>query len=207
MLAITTKDPTPIRDVRPEVSEALAAIVHKAMARPLDQRYQTGAEMAEDLARLLDEMARPAHTELSDEEKFERARALSFFNDFSDAELEEVLDVGTWEHFAPGAVLIREGEREQSFFVLAYGDVSIAVDGKEVGVVEKGECVGELGYLAAVDRSATVSARSDVGAIKIDAALMEWASIPVQMRFNKAFQSVLIERLARTTRELAKHLG
>jgi serine/threonine-protein kinase len=81
------------------------------------------------------------------------------------------------------------------------------VDGKEVSLVEKGECVGELGYLAPVPRSATVLARSDVAAIKVDAALMEWASIPVQLRFNKAFQQVLIQRLARTTRELAQRMA
>ena len=206
MLAITTKDPTPIRDVRPEVSEELAHIVHKSMARSLDERYQTGAEMAEDLARLLDEMTRPVRKDLSDEEKFARARDLHFFNDFSDAELEEVLDVGSWEHFNPGATIIKEGAKEQSFFVIATGDASVAVGGKEVGVVDKGQCVGELGYLGQVERTASVVARSDVGAIKIDAALMEWASIPVQLRFNKAFQATLIDRLARTTRELAKRM-
>ncbi len=207
MLAITTKDPIPIREARPEVPEELAAVVHKAMARSLDARYQTGGEMAEALARLLDEIRRPERQDLSEEEKFERARGLAFFNDFSDAELEEVLDVGTWESFAPGNAIITEGTREQSFFVIASGDVSVTVEGKEVNVVEKGECVGELGYLAPVDRSATVTARSDVGAIKIDAALMEWASIPVQLRFNKAFQATLIDRLARTTRELAKRMN
>ena len=206
MLAITTKEPTALRSVRPEISEQLAAIVHKAMARDLHQRYQSGAELAEALARLLDDMTRPVRKDLSNEEKFELARALTFFNDFSDAELEEVLDVGVWEHFNAGATMIVEGTREQSFYVIASGDVSILVDGKEIGVIEKGECVGELAYLAPVKRSASVIARSDVGAIKVDAALMEWASIPVQMRFNKAFQLTLIERLAATTRALAKRL-
>jgi len=206
MLAITTRDPTPLREVRPEVPEELAAIVHKAMARSLGERYKTGAEMAEALARLRDELTRPVRHDLSDEEKFERARTLAFFNDFSDAELEEVLEVGTWEHFPAGAAIITEGTREQSFYVIASGDVSVTVRGKEVSVIEKGECVGELGYLAPVDRTASVAARSDVGAIKVDAALMEWASIPVQMRFNKAFQKTLIDRLSRTTQALAERL-
>ena len=134
------------------------------------------------------------------------ARGLAFFNDFSDSELEEVLDVATWESFTPGTPMIREGEREQAFLVLASGDASITVEGQEVSVVEKGDCVGELGYLAEVPRSATVTARSDVGAIKVDAALMEWASIPVQMRFNKAFQQILIDRLSHTTRDLAQRM-
>ena len=206
MLAITTKDPIPIRSVRPEIPEELAEVVHRAMARSLAERYQTGGEMAEALARLLDHVTRPAASVLSPEEQFARARELPFFNDFSDSELEEVLEVGSWESFTPGTALITQGSREQSFFVIATGDVSVSVDGKEVGVIDKGECVGELGYLAPVDRTASVVARSDVGAIKIDAALMEWASIPVQLRFSKAFQQTLIRRLTDTTRALADRL-
>jgi len=206
MLAITTKEPNPILEVRPEIPQALALIVHKAMARDLGVRYETGAQMAEELARLLDSLSEPAAKEISEEDQFELARALRFFNDFSDAELEEVMDVGIWQNFPPGAALMSEGGKEQAFYVIASGDVAITVQGKEISVVEKGECVGELGYLAPVERTATVTARSDVGAIKVDAALMEWASIPVQMRFIKTFQQTLIDRLSKTTRELAKRL-
>ena len=38
-------------------------------------------------------------------------------------------------------------------------------------------------------------------------ALADWAWIPVQMRVNKAFQRTLIDRLMRTTLELAKHVA
>jgi hypothetical protein len=55
--------------------------------------------------------------------------------------------------------------------------------------------------------SASIIAIDDVTALRIDSALLDWASIPVQMRFNKAFQQVLIERLARTTFELAKYVS
>jgi serine/threonine protein kinase len=208
MLAITTKEPIPIRNVRAEVPEALALVVHKALARDLSIRYETGAQMAEALARQLDEISRPALTkELSIEDQFELARGLSFFNDFSDAELEDVMDVCSWHQYAAGSELISEGDKARSFYVIASGDAAITVQSKEICVVEKGECVGELGYLAAIGRTATVVATSDVGAIKVDAALMEWASIPVQMRFNKIFQQILIDRLVKTTRSLATRMS
>jgi serine/threonine protein kinase len=142
MLAITTKDPIPIRSVRPEIPEKLATIVHCSLARQLDIRYQSGGEMAEALARLLDESSEPAKQEFDEDERFAIARALSFFNDFSDSELEEVMDVCTWEQFPPGSALMKEGDKDQSFFVIAAGDVSFTVQGKEVGVMNKGECVG-----------------------------------------------------------------
>jgi len=52
-----------------------------------------------------------------------------------------------------------------------------------------------------------VRAMEGLAGRSIEAPLAEWASIPVQMRFTKAFQRTLIERLTRTTYELAKHVG
>ena len=46
-----TKDPTPIRQIRPEVPEGLAAIVAKLMMKDPNQRYRTPAEVAVELER------------------------------------------------------------------------------------------------------------------------------------------------------------
>ncbi len=46
-----TKEPTPLRQVRPEVPEALAKIVSRMMAKDPNARYQTPGEVAADLAR------------------------------------------------------------------------------------------------------------------------------------------------------------
>jgi serine/threonine-protein kinase len=44
--------PQPLFEVRPDLPEALCAIVHKMMAKAPDQRYQTGRELMRDIARL-----------------------------------------------------------------------------------------------------------------------------------------------------------
>jgi serine/threonine protein kinase len=44
------KEPTPVRELRPEVPEGLAAIVAKMMAKRVEDRYQTPAEVYEALA-------------------------------------------------------------------------------------------------------------------------------------------------------------
>jgi CRP-like cAMP-binding protein len=85
--------------------------------------------------------------------------------------------------------------------------VTIGVGDRIVGSQGEGDCVGELSYLSNSKRSASIIAVDDVTALKIDSALLNWASIPVQMRFSRSFQQVLIERLARTTFELAKHVS
>ncbi len=46
-----TKDPTPIRQIRPEVPEGLALVVAKMMAKDPAHRYQTPAEVAAELAK------------------------------------------------------------------------------------------------------------------------------------------------------------
>jgi len=46
-----TKDPTPIRQIRPEVPEGLALVVARMMAKDPNQRYQTPAEVAAELAK------------------------------------------------------------------------------------------------------------------------------------------------------------
>ena len=47
-----TKEPTPIRQVRPEVSEGIAKVLVRMMAKDPNARYQTPGEVAADLARL-----------------------------------------------------------------------------------------------------------------------------------------------------------
>ena len=44
------RDPTPIDTVRPDVPAALAAIVHRALAKKREERFQTPREMAEALS-------------------------------------------------------------------------------------------------------------------------------------------------------------
>jgi serine/threonine-protein kinase len=46
---IITEDPPPLREVAPDVPEAIARIVQKALAKAPDARYQTGRLLADDL--------------------------------------------------------------------------------------------------------------------------------------------------------------
>jgi serine/threonine-protein kinase len=47
-----SSQPPPLAEVRPDLPEALCAVVHKMMAKQPDQRYQTGRELLRDLVRL-----------------------------------------------------------------------------------------------------------------------------------------------------------
>ena len=51
LLAITTKDPTPVESVRPEISAELTRIVRRCLKRDPAKRYQSASEVLADLRR------------------------------------------------------------------------------------------------------------------------------------------------------------
>ncbi len=206
VMMIRTEEPRSMRSRRPEIPKPLEAIVKRAMEKSLEWRYQSGTEMVADLTALLRKIQN-SDTALTPEQQFDAARRLHFFEEFSDDEITEVLEAASWEHFPPGTQLITEGSLERSLFLLVTGEVTISVGDRVVGTLGEGDCVGELSYLSSSKRSASIRCVEDVTALRIDSALLDWASMGVQMRFNKVFQQVLIERLARTTFELAKHVS
>ena len=205
-ILITTKGAKSVRDLRSDIPVELEAIVERAMAKSPENRYKTGNEMSVELAAVYDQVAR-ASVALSPEEQFDAARELSFFEEFTDSELNQVLGVATWERFAAGKSLVVESGKEEAFYVLVSGEVAVEQDDCLVCTLTSGNCVGELAYMSNQNHTATVVARNNVSALKIEVPISKWGSIPVQMRFNNAFQRVLVERLTRTTRELGLHKG
>lgn len=196
------EEPKPLRDRRSEVPEPLAAIVHRCLQKSRDQRYQTGAEIVRDLDAFL--AGGEIGAEPSAEGKLELLKALSFFEGYSPAMIKEVLKVAQWKVFPTEAVLIREGYQEPGFFIIVDGQLSVLRDDQAIGAVQGGECVGEIEYLAGLKRTVTVKALTKVKALFIEAKLTEWASLPLQMRLNRSFQSVLINHLIQAYERLTR---
>jgi cytochrome P450/CRP-like cAMP-binding protein len=70
---------------------------------------------------------------------------------------------------APGAIIVREGETADAFYILDAGEVTItsAKEGSEqiVGVLRPGHYFGELGLLSGLPRAATVRASGSTDAV------------------------------------------
>ncbi|MCC6716083.1 MAG: cyclic nucleotide-binding domain-containing protein, partial [Gammaproteobacteria bacterium] len=90
------------------------------------------------------------------------------------------------------------------FFVVVNGQFSVMRGDQIIGAVNAGDCVGEIAYLAeaGAKRTATVTAISKVTVLQIEAKMSEWASLPLQMRLNRAFQQALINRIMRANDRL-----
>jgi eukaryotic-like serine/threonine-protein kinase len=198
---VLNSEPAPIRDVRPEVPERLAAIVKRCLEKSLDRRYRSGAEIVADLDALQiagDEL------EPTSAEKLRLLKPLAFFEGFSDAMIGEVIKAGSWRTLPTGHVLISEGGGDTGFSVVVSGQLSVTRGDQVIGAIGTGDCAGEIAYLTegATRRTATVTALSKVSVLQIDAKMSEWASLPLQMRVNRAFQVALINRLVRANDRL-----
>ena len=128
-------------------------------------------------------------------------------NYFSNNEIKECARVSAWRDYSSGEAIFTEGDKEQAFYVLAEGSVSIAINGTRIRDLDPGECFGEMEYLLDTGRTATVVANRDSTVVRVEGNFHEWASLPSQVRLNRAFQEVLINRLQATSKELARALG
>jgi eukaryotic-like serine/threonine-protein kinase len=196
---ITNVEPEPPSAFRPEVPAALDAIVLRAMAKNLDQRYDRWEDFSFDLAEAFRSErlnAQKAQT-FADSDKFETLRDLGFFSQFSDAELWEVARISAWRHAAAGEVLMREGEAGETFCILADGTVKVTKRGKLLNVLHAGEPFGEMAYLSQErSRGADVTVMADAKIISVPTQKLEQASEGCRHKFAGAFMRILVERLS-----------
>ena len=198
---IINVEPPPVTQMRTDVPEALNKIVMRCLKKPLKQRYKTGMDVAGDLINVSDSLTSRAE-EISEQERYNQLSKLSFFSEFSQPEIWEIMRAGSWKTYKPGDVVVKEGELDDSFFVIVSGELTVHKGKTLLGNLGGGDCFGEMGYLKKTKRSASVRAKTDVGLLRVNATLMERASRDCQLRFYKVFAHTLIERLTRTTEQL-----
>ena len=196
--------PLNIRELRPEIPEKLANIVHHMMEKDLANRYYAWADVVTDLAScvaLVDNETRI----IADSEKFNALKKLPFFQDFSDVELWEVLRISEWAKFLTGKTLVKEGDHGTSFFLLIKGKVHVTKMGKTLTSLDKGDCFGEMAYIdkSKAERNASIISAMPVMLMKIKSEVLEQSSEQLQLRFNRAFLKVLVHRLALANSNIA----
>jgi CRP-like cAMP-binding protein len=165
-------------------------------------RPASGIEVASALSTLLGGGWRPLEGVLA-EGRAEQLRRLAFFSDFREAELWELLRWTRWEEVPPGAVLLREGEEGDSFFIVVEGRVAVTKAGRDLARLGAGQCIGEISCLGGRPRPATVTALERVCVVRVDAALLDDASSECRVALQRALITTLVERLADTAAALA----
>lgn len=189
---------------RPDLPPALENLIMRALRRDLHQRYSTWSEFSADLVEAYRTMDHEG-PEISDTDRFNTLRSLSFFRDFRDVEIWETLRSARFRSFPGGRTVIREGDRGECFYVLAAGEVEVTRCGTSLDVLNPGDCFGEMLYFSqsSARRTTTITTLAPVTVLEIDSMALRLASAPCQVQFNKAFMRILIDRLTWANAKLA----
>lgn len=184
------------------IPEALAVIVERLLAKDPAARYQTGRELGDDLASVAEHL-RTGGRRRSLVMSQESLKDLRFFKAFKSDELRELMDASTTVVNRAGEVIIKEGETDNALYILLAGLAEVRKGKQLIALLEKGDVFGEIGFLYAVRRTASVIATTDVMALKVNSALLEQMSEQCQLHYYKVFCENLILRLTLTTDKAA----
>jgi CRP-like cAMP-binding protein len=100
-------------------------------------------------------------------EKVFRLKSVKIFSALSGEELAEVAQIAEELERGPGDEIIKEGDVDESLYVIVMGRVSVLKGQRTLAELGDGEVVGELALLDPAPRGATVRALSDVTLLRI----------------------------------------
>lgn len=200
---ITREEPPALKSFRNDLPEGLAYTLRRMLRKSPAQRYQTGLDLAADLAVIFEDLDTVPNEDAL-RQKFGTIKNLGFFKGFSDADIWELIRACTWQNYPAGTPVIKDGESDHSFYIVLSGVVGIEKNGHAVDSLQEGACFGEMGYLSRAKRTASVVAKTDVSVMKVNASTIDRAAESAQLRFHKVFVRTLIARLTDTTNLLAQ---
>lgn len=198
-------DPEPPSTVRPGIAAQLDNITMRAMARNPAERYQSWEEFGMDLTEIwAQELSTQEERDESDSARFAVLKTLPFFKSFPENELWEVLRISKWRKLPASTVIIKEGDRGDSFFILAGGYCKVTRGNKTLSALAAGDCLGEMSYLGQKEvRSATVTTTTECLIMKIRSEDLSTASPLCKHHFDRQFLRVLVARLDQANQQIS----
>jgi len=178
----------------------LDRIVMKALAKRLEDRYQTWEEFSADLSQTNKALALPT-TSISDTEKYGAIKAVPFFREFAHLDVWEMVRIADFRRLAPRETVVREGETCESFFLIAAGEARVMSGGRGLSVLGDGDCFGEIPYFEdRGKRTSSVVSITPLTIIEVNATALRQSSDACQKQFNRAFVRILLDRVERLSK-------
>ena len=212
--------PKPLTDF-PGIDAELNSIIMRALAKPLDERYQSAEEFGDTLELYLNSQEKKKTGEKTDfpfdkKEIVERLKQrYLFFSDFSEEELYELFRASRKEEFGMGVYLIREGTSGTKMYMIISGAVIVLTEteGKrvELETLRDGSCVGEMSMIDHMPRSASVVAFKKTVALVLNETVLRHNNPKLCLKLYRNLATTLSERLrgseAKYLKLLATHLA
>jgi CRP/FNR family cyclic AMP-dependent transcriptional regulator len=89
-------------------------------------------------------------------------KKVPLFAGLDDRELQAIAGSMRERKFAAGNTVTEEGAGGAGFFVVESGEAEVTVDGEPRGTIGEGDYFGEIALLTGSDRTATITAKSDL---------------------------------------------
>lgn len=199
---IVSKAHTPMSHVRAEIPAVLDRIIDRALKKHPAGRYRSTMDLSGDLGLVLDEL-RPPPEQVPDEVRLRQLQGVEFFAEFTSVEMLEILKVSLWITFEPGEVVVQEGDKGSSFFIVVEGKAQVRKGEVLIDTLTLGTCFGEIGFVTQDRRSATVVADTELMVMEVRASLIRRIPVTAQLRFQSAFLEIMAARLTRATQRIA----
>ena len=196
MYKIINEEPPPVTQLRTEIPEILEKITRKALSKDHTKRYQTCMDLAYDLRVALRGLKQEAMREDKAEDVIDYTHNIRFFSNFTKGQVKAILDAANVIKVPKETAVVKEGEIDDSFFIILSGQASVRKNDKQIALIGRGECFGEMAYLSGESRTATVIADTDCILMKISAMLLDKAPQEIQLLFLKRFAMTLLRRLS-----------
>ena len=92
----------------------------------------------------------------------ELLKKVPLFSDLNDRELRQVSQSMKERTFDAGQLVTQEGRGGIGFFVIEDGTAKVSIGGQEVRTFGPGDYFGEIGLVADMDRTATITAETEL---------------------------------------------
>ena len=124
-------------------------------------------------------------------------------------ELKDLLKTAELLEYAPGMIIIGEGEKSDRMFFLVSGRVRVTKEDEVLcRMARTGDVFGEVGAITGVERTASVTAETDVTCLATSAPYMKQLidkgnTVFLHLMYQ-ALTQVLVERLGEANKEIAE---
>lgn len=114
-------------------------------------------------------------------------KRIPLFAEVPDEGLRKIAPFATLEEWPAGKEIVREGGFSNHFYAIEDGTAKVEREGRHVADLGTGDVFGEQGLLEQSERSATVTATSDIKLIKIE----HWELSRMKKAMPEAYDELL----------------
>lgn len=193
---ISIQEPARPTSVRAGLSSKIDRVVLRALSKKPEQRYESWAEFAHELAEISRHVRSPER--VAEHEKLAALKGVEALNTLSDAALSEVAGAGRWSRVAADEVIVREYDPGMNVYFLAAGSAKVMRRNRLLNVIHRGEFFGEMAYVLGGQerRHATVVATKDLLLAEFSPDALAQMGVEVQLQLTRALVRNVVERLA-----------